>query len=429
MTQVDRSHSIGGDERLAGSPRRLEGETVLRTTIARSRPRVMFVGLLLGCAILLADSAAASFTGPNTIQVWTANLRKMNHRESPRLWKKFVRRIDAPKNKPDLIALTEVCNNDIGGAPGNDARQFVRYLEKIIGVNYGWRHSGASGQACLEANSMIVWRARRFNLGRESRVARWKQVSELGDRDKKCSRSDGHNLRHVAVALRDQRQKKMLVASSVHVQVIDARKCINENVVIMERVFERLRRKRRLTIVAGDFNQSPQRETERRGDEATAGLEVDPACWYRSLSMLTVADSDQCTAARATSFGHYTPRIDRYLEAVQVEHHGPAPGSVEPEICDEWTHSKAWAGAGTACTDTSGPQGVPDGLKDRGRIDYIWARWERAGGRARRFNAEQASNLIRDAGADKVTKPPRYADHRAVKARIRWCLPADPCRR
>ena len=396
--------------------------------VARTRRRSLDVAALAIAALVLAPDVAAA--GPDGLQVWTANLRKMNHQGNPELWKKFVDLVDSYRAKPDIIALTEICNNSYGGGPGNDVDEFLRKLERATGVLYEGRHAGRVGRPCTEANSMLVWRDRRFDLTRRNPLARWNVYTENPrDDDNKCTQNDGHNLRQIAVALRDKRQRRIVVASSVHVHVIDARKCINENAVYMDRVFEDLRRRRPLTIVAGDFNQPPQREKPRSGDEAAAGMEVDPACWYRSLSMLSVGDRRQCTASKPRAYGHYVPRSDRYIDAVQAQHHGAAPGAMEPGICNEWTHSKNFSGRGTACTDISGPEDVPDGLMDRGRIDQIWARWEHSGGRARRFTFDQATRLFARAGADGKTQSPRYSDHRAVRAVVRWCLPNDPCRR
>lgn len=398
----------------------------MRLGLALTRRRLLrVVALLVAVSIVAPDVASA---GPDSLQVWTANLRKMNHLGSPRIWKKFVRKVDNLQRKPDIIALNEVCNNDFGGTRGNDAGQFVRFLEDKIKVNYEYRHAGYRRQPCTEANSMIVWRGSRFDLARRPRFVRWYALTDKkNDGNYACTPNDGHNLRQIAAALWDRRQKKVVVAASLHVQVINARRCINENVVTMDRLFEKLRRKRALTIVAGDFNQTPQRESPEAGDETAAGLEVDPSCWYRSMSVLTVSDRRQCPANGAHRLGHYAARTDKYIDAVRAQNHGPLAGTTESGICDEWTHTKSFAGTGTACTDISGERDRPDGLADRGRIDYIFARWERKNGKPREFDHLQAQDMIKGAFADK-TQPPRYSDHRAVRARIFWCLPEGPCR-
>jgi hypothetical protein len=350
----------------------------------------------------------------------------MNHINNTR-WRRFVWRVANNPVMPDLLAMTEVCNDDVGGGPGNDAREFIRYLEERTGIRYSWRHSGPPGTWCREANAMIVWRSARFTLLKPPAVVSWLSFTRAYDGEREfCSRTS-FPYREIAVGLRDNLQKKTVVASSVHVYVDDARQCINENVVLMDRVFERLRATRRLTIVGGDLNQTPAREETTSGDEARAGTQVDPACWYRSLSMLTIEDNANCTTRHEHRLSYYDPQIDHYIDTVHAKHQGAQPGTTKPTICDEWTHSRFGTEDGSGCTDLSGPDQSPDGLMDHGRIDYIWARWETPVGRARSFEPDEASGLVTAAQADKPTGP-MYADHRAVKALIKWCLPDEGCR-
>lgn len=386
---------------------------------------VLLMTVLVGFAIASAPATARS-TNKAQLQVWTVNLRKMGHL-GPNVWRKFVNRVHKHNVKPDLIALTEICNQDRGGIELNDVHEFIVYLEGITGDQFDYVHSGDPGTPCEDSNSMVVWRKKRFELGKRPNLVRWASYTEANkDGNVFCSRSDGHTLTQIAVALRDKLQKKTLVFSSVHIPVRNSFTCINENISQIDRNLERLRGLRRLSIVAGDLNQMPQREAGTPGDEQLVGTQTDPSCWYRSLNMLTVDDLGSCMGKRWHSPEHYDEASDHYLDAVHVQHLGPAPGTSQPSICDEWTHNRKYATRGTACTDLSGKDDVPDGLTDRGRIDYIWARWERPNGNALPIEATNAPSLITKAATDQAS-PPRYSDHKAVRALIEWCLPIDPC--
>lgn len=396
----------------------------------RGSARVMallIIGALAAPLLVALAPANARITKPDEIQAWTANLRKMHHLTDSR-WKRFVWRVANHPVKPDVIALTEVCNVDYGGGPGNDAKEFVHYLEEKTGSRYSWRHSGQPGTSCFEANTMIVWRTARFSLDNNSAVRQWLSFhSEWAGDTLICSQTKNGVYKEIAVALWDELQKKSIVATSVHFNVEVARKCINENIALMDRVLEGLKPTRRLTIAAGDFNQTPAREEPTTGDEATTGTQTDPACWYRTLAMLTTGDGTRCSTHRPHRLTHYDPRRDYYVDTVHAVHQGARPGTTMSSICDEWTHSRSWAGQGSGCTDLSGREQRPDGLMDRGRIDYIWARWESPSGRPRTFQPDEAASLVSAAAADKP-EGPMYADHRAVRALIKWCLASDGCR-
>ncbi|HYN37379.1 MAG TPA: hypothetical protein VEV82_10450 [Actinomycetota bacterium] len=387
------------------------------------------VVMLLAAALAIGPAPSATAetnTDKSQLQVWTVNIRKMHH-IGPNVWRKFVRRVANHDVRPDLIAVTEMCNQDVGGSAWNDAFEFMMYLEGQTGIDYANEHAGAPGTACDVANSMVIWREDRFELGKKPQMKKWSSFTENPkDDDVFCSKNDGNNLQQVAVALWDKKQKKNLVFSSVHVPVRDSFSCINENVSFMDNVFEDLRPKRPLTIVGGDFNAMAQRESTSPGDELAAGTQVDPSCWYRSLNLLTVDDLTNCVTSPKHAPDRYSSSTDHYLDTVHVRHLGPTPGTTDPSICDEWTHNRKFATKGTACTDVHGKDGVPDGLTDRGRIDYIFARWEQSNGDALPIDSTNAPSLVTDAAADKMA-PPRYADHRAVRALIEWCLPIDPC--
>lgn len=384
------------------------------------------LALAVVAGFLLQAPVEAAVTKKHEVRAWTANVRMMSHDGDRSIWKKLVRRMAAERVLPDVLSLNEMCDSDVGGAPGNDARQFARFLRKKTGVRYSWRHSSTRPAACWAADTMVLWRTPRFSF---TGVTRWRSLGDAaGDGDRRCSSRQGPNSRQIGVALRDRLQERSLVLASVHFPVGRTRACINENAALLDRRLEDLRGRRGLTVVGGDFNQLPQLESPSPGDELSAGTQSDPECWYRSLSLLTVSDRERCPAARRSSARHYGRGLDRYLDAVQADHQGPAPGTTSIDICEEWTRSRAFASDGTSCTDVSGRRDRPDGLMDRGRIDYLWARWELRKGKARSFTSQEAADLVRRAGADKVP-PPRYSDHRAVKATISWCLPGERCTR
>ena len=392
--------------------------------MSRPSSKRVLVTAIVALVVLGEAPAGAATTGRHNVQTWTANLRRMGHDGDRTIWKKLVRRMAAHRLLPDVIALNEVCDSDVGGARGNDARQFMRYLEATVGARYSYRHSSTGRGPCWAADTMVVWRTRRFSV---TGVTRWMSLAdESHDGDRRCTTHEDPSSAQIGVALRDRLQDKSLVLGTVHFPVPDTRRCINENAAVTDRKLEELRPTRRLTILGGDFNQVPQRDRPVTGDELAAGTQVDPNCWYRSLSLLTTRDRRECPAGQPASPAHYRPRTDHYVDAVHADHQGSTPGTASSAICEEWTHARAGARDGTSCTDVSGRGDGPDGRMDRGRIDYLWARWELGGGRPRSFEPTQADELVHGAQADKV-QPPRYSDHRAVRALISWCLPDESC--
>lgn len=89
------------------------------------------VVMLLAAALAIGPAPSATAetnTDKSQLQVWTVNIRKMHH-IGPNVWRKFVRRVANHDVRPDLIAVTEMCNQDVGGSAWNDAFEFMMYLE------------------------------------------------------------------------------------------------------------------------------------------------------------------------------------------------------------------------------------------------------------------------------------------------------------
>ena len=109
---------------------------------------------------------------------------------------------------------------------------------------------------------------------------------------------------------------------------------------------------------------------------------------------------------------HYSQDADSYYDAVFV-------ANQDAELCDDWTSIHgAPATQGSSCTDTNG-----DGLRDRGRIDYIWLRWEDDDGEPLRPPDLEPADQVIGASADPICildacSETRYSDHRAVFADV-----------
>ncbi|MDQ4143800.1 MAG: hypothetical protein M3198_08695 [Actinomycetota bacterium] len=180
---------------------------------------------------------------------------------------------------------------------------------------------------------------------------------------------------------------------------------------------ESLQPDRHTTIIGGDFNKRPDLHHEGTQN----GLEADPDCWYRGFSAAAAHPNGPCPA-----------RSDAYYDTVWLKE-GGATTPAAPAICSQYTRkyfslgkltgedNLAGEDLSTSCTDIYGEKVGPDGQLDKGRIDYLWVRWEDPSGDAWRPLEPQAAALIPSASADvgfDVTTGQAYSDHRAVSATI-----------
>lgn len=369
-----------------------------------------------GLAAVAPAPGEAGRTGPERLKIWASNIKHLNQRR----WTDVLDSIAAHSNRPDVLLVQEVTHAR--------AATFVSALERRLGArpaSYAYRVAADGGNA-------LVWRRARLALatGHTSRrardnVLRWPQWTTRG-----CD-EQGHDM--IAARLWDRRQRRTVVAASIHWGFIFAARCMQKNLGRLDARLEKKWPRRALTVIGGDFNSHPDKRKDPSDPDAEvlgAGRQADPECWYRTFSALHgnrlrhrrpgTRDRDCANNRR------YRRAADAYVDTVHVATRGRG-GSREARICKQWTYGHGHSTRGTACTDKDG-----NGLRDRSRIDYIWVRWESRGGARKDLSRRKATRLVRRASADLVCvdegcRATRYSDHRALSAAVRWCLPRRDC--
>jgi hypothetical protein len=232
-------------------------------------------------------------------------------------------------------------------------------------------------------------------------------------------RCDRRDRGQIALRLWDDKVRRSLVVASVRWTHTTAEACLPKNLRTLDRKLEQRWPRRRLTIVAGDFNSAPDKRVGANGaDLISAGRERNPECWYRAFTPPR-GDNDEGSSTRA-SLKRDCRRVrgpNSYFDTVRLAAHRRGSAA----ICRQWTYTRAQrATNGTACSDTN-----KDGLRDRSRIDYIWARWENRRGRPMTLSTKESGRRVVAARADATCSDRdcerrRYSDHRAAYATVRY---------
>jgi endonuclease/exonuclease/phosphatase family metal-dependent hydrolase len=369
-----------------------------------------------GKALAATAAATSGRTGPERLKIWAANLKHLNQRR----WTDVLDSIASHSNRPDVLLVQEVTRAR--------AAVFVAALERRLGA----RRSSYSFRLAADGGNAIVWRGKRLSLASAHTAPRardnlllWPQWTTRG-----CDER-GHDM--LAARLWDRRQRRVVVAASIHWGFIFAARCMQKNLGLLDARIERRWPRRAMTVIGGDFNSHPDKRRDPSDPQAEAldaGWQADPECWYRTFSALhrnrlrhrrPGARDRNCANNR-----RYRRGADSYIDTVYVATRGRGGGR-EGGICRQWTYGHGHSTRGTACTDRD-----RNGLRDRTRIDYIWVRWERRGGARKDPSRRAARRLVGRASADLVCvdegcRATRYSDHRAVSAAIRWCLPRRGC--
>ena len=333
---------------------------------------------------------------PSTVEIWTANLEHLLPEHD---WTEFIARVTAGSGTPDLLFLSELTRSE--------SERVVAALQEESGSTYAFEHAPLG-------NNAVVWEVDRFGDRPSGKPLLWQPFGTAGCR--KPSEKDPSEV--IGVRLLHEASEQAVVAVGVHWGRTWAARCMEKNMASLDERIEERWSERPLTVLAGDLNAHPDKQPvpgEPGAESLESGRETDPDCWYRALSALhdqTLAVSRPDEEDRdCANDPHYSPEADSYYDAVLLTHEGSG-------LCDQWTSVHgAPAPEGSSCTDTN-----DDGLRDRGRIDYIWLRWEDASGNAT-LPPPDASDLVTEAGADQVCiveacAATRYSDHRAVFARV-----------
>ena len=329
--------------------------------------------------------------------LWTANLEHLLPEHD---WTKFIDRVGAQPAPPDLLFLSELTRDE--------AATVVDALSEELERTYAFEHAPIG-------NNAVVWDADRFGGQADGAPLLWEPWGSAG-----CSApSESDPSQVIGVRLRDRSSGVPLVAVAVHWGRTWAAACMEKNLSSLDRLVERRWNDRPLTVVAGDLNAHPDKRPAPGAPDAEvleSGRETDPDCWYRAFSAL---HDENLAVSRPTEDDrdcandpHYSQEADSYYDAVSVVDQGES-------LCDEWTSIHgAPAAEGSSCTDTN-----DDGLRDRGRIDFIWLRWEGADDDPLRAPELAPADQVVRASADPicildVCSDTRYSDHRAVFAEI-----------
>jgi hypothetical protein len=342
----------------------------------------------------------------SAIKVWTVNLEHLLPEHN---WQVLVERMSEHDRAPDIVFLQEL--------DAAEADTVVAALEGAFGDGYELRHAPIG-------DNVVAWNRDRLSIVNEITSTRpddnellWEPWGLPGCRNP--SEKDPSQV--VAVRLWDRTERKTVVAAAVHWGRTFATACMAKNLEGLDALLEERWSVRELTVIGGDFNAHPDKQphpSDPHRENLDSGRQTDPECWYRSFSAIhpNRLDAPRTGDPRVdcTENPSYRASADTYYDAVFL-----AAGGAGDALCDQWTSLHgAPAVDGSACTDENG-----DGLRDRGRIDYLWVRWETGDGVPLLPGEAVAATLIEDASADLVCisdlcADTRYSDHRAVSATV-----------
>ena len=341
-----------------------------------------------------SNASRAAGRGGHPLSVWTANVKYLQLR-----WEELVNRMARRGDGPQIVLLQEV--------ERTHAKRFARVLGQRLEATFDSRW--------VEGDNAIAFRTDRFSLTHGGTSEREERNTLRWFSWGMSTRCDQRDRGQIALRLWDRAAGATLVVASVRWTHTTATACMEKNLETLDRELERRWPRRALTIVGGDFNSVADKRVTDGGaaDVIAAGAETDPDCWYRAFTPVledALEHRRQREDGRDCADG---PAANSYYDTVALASRAEGPDAV----CRQWTYTrKLRARRGNSCTDTNG-----DGLRDRSRIDYIWARWEDARGRALSFSLAEASGRVIAAGADQACidegcARPRYSDHRASYA-------------
>jgi hypothetical protein len=357
-------------------------------------------GFALGLTAPGLASADPQTTGPDRFFVVNVNIG-FNSPISGYHPESFFKRLaetgpGALVYKPDVVTAQEVPESNNPGDPDwHDTAGFVAKLEQYVGGQWGARHSTTKGAA-------VFFRSDRFE---EQGVDRWAELTG----DNCAGESEGAN--EIAVKLTPKVNKNIsaMYVASVHFEVGASRGCIVQNLQRANRQIENHPGwgTRPLTVIGGDFNEVPEKKDADQGQEGGHPApnfwrrEDQPSCWWKDF----FGAGNGC----GIDFG------GNYFDTVRLKNWSEAePG----DICSEWTHGNSDRNSNDAADRCDSP---------KGRIDYIWARWEGSDGNPQtpdgRVEGSSADRGYWDEPNNADTGPAsgadvhahRYSDHRAVR--------------
>lgn len=392
--------------------------------VGRRVSLVLATALLAG--LIVAPKAHAQSLQPETnaasLQVWQINIQRLQSN-----WNGFINRMALNAFKPDLILVQELCRCDSNGDGQNDTNQFLSALNAAMSPTpYAFAHGDPAGSGASVSTYAVFWNSNR--LSQHGTPRRWDSM--FGSSCTSLGKDD------IGIALRDNLQGRLIAAASIHIDPGVDPFCISKNLKKTDQELEALLPNRPMTIVAGDLNQRPDISgvpgigpfVTPIEESAAQGLETDPDCWYRVFSeahgnapTTEPLDGNGCG-------GYWSSTTDGYYDAVwSYAGSGGGTNPTSTSFCQQFTFNREGGVPVTAhdtwnsCTDAN-----LNGVLDRGRIDYIWVRYEDGSGNKVSHPTPVVASLIEYASADLQVDPlslTAYSDHRAVQALLRWDSP------
>jgi hypothetical protein len=376
-------------------------------------------------AVVTAGPAGAAPTPPERVKIWTANLNQFRDSEM-----ELVDNIQAQYNRPDFVALSGVSSANLEAFRSELQSRFAGANDPPSYLALHGETPNVAGDAV--SNVGIIWDAARFTRTGDER---WLDLLEQDGTGACVAVKDGDphedNSKHqLGMKFKDKdNNDRSTVVASIHINRHAPDECDEENVRKIHNQLETLAPVRRLTLVAGDFNMSPDNDDgcqDTDDDDECVLPEQTPDCWYLNFSA-TNATCDPDPIQQHS-----------YVDTAGVE----ARAASADAICAQWTRGK------DSRDDANGNPGVYDlppssdychdhldgdghagenGVRDRNRIDYIWARWEDGQGNAITTAvdtvAEAASQVIQASADTDAPRPGdpsvRYSDHRGVHAAVK----------
>lgn len=394
----------------------------------------------LAAAFPATSSAAPSLqssTAKSDVLVWKTSLKLANSTNTK--WRgSFVQMADQAQyaERPDVISVLEVPYY-VGGAYV-DSQDVLLEIQSHWGSSYLRQHMDEGNSKCGSSSAQLAApntvdcgnTAIYYDSARLSPLAvkKWSRF-EFNASTGQCVQNASTKPDQLAVKFKDLAASGTGATMSVLVAALHfppppqsnptQQTCVIKNVELTNDTLETFSPTRHITLVTGDFNSNVDPDKDLGNAPSTWRDEDSHVCWYKLISQPHEGEaSAPCSLTK--SFPYY--------DTVWIREGAGIIG--DGAICNDWTKTNegpsSWNTAFDSCTDTA-----PNLDKPRGRIDFIFVRYENSSGVAITKPASDrtfANARIPSAGTDRgwyidpaTGAEARYSDHRNVFAKVTWC--------
>ncbi len=412
---------------------------MMLSTFRRMLSVVMVSALVV--PLMVTSSGATSLQTPtpkSEVLVWKTSLKLAN--SSNANWRgSFIQMADQTQysQRPDVITVLEVPQY-VGGSYV-DSQDVLLEVQKHWGTSFLRRHMDEGNANCGTAsdqlsspntadcgNTAIFYDSARLSPLAVKKWSRFEYNSSTGQ----CVQNASTKPDQFAVKFKDLAASGTGATMSVLVAALHLPPppqsnptqptCVIKNVELTNDTLETFSPTRHITLITGDFNSNVDPDKDLGGEPSTWRDEDSHVCWYKLISQTHEGEaSAPCSLTK--SFPYY--------DTVWIREGAGVIG--DPAICNDWTKTNegpsSWNSAFDSCTLTN-PNNQD---KPRGRIDFIFVRYENSSGVAITKPAADrtfANARIPSAGTDRgwyidpaTGLEGRYSDHRNVFAKITWC--------